>query len=156
MRKLSLSEIRNGKSSDGRNLHLSPFIYSLNVTSITAGGSASDVINIENDSQFVWVKTTCFADIAGAAQTESSRVIPLVTLQIKDGGSARDFFDEPQPLGNMSGFGELPHILPAPFVFSNNANVIGSFTNYSNATTYENLYVSLIGYRVYEYGNSLI
>ncbi len=147
--KLTVQEIKNGKG-----LQKSFYIYTLSLASLAAGATNSDLVNIENDSQFVWIKTSIFADIAGAVQTDESRVLPLINVQLTDTGSARQFFDEPQPVGNFAGSGQLPQILPAPFIFSNNANINASFTNFSNATTYANIKLSLIGFRVYQFGNT--
>lgn len=149
-RKLTLEEIRGN-----RDLYLSFYVYTFNITSLAAGATDTDVINIENDSQFVWTKTSYFADIAGAAQENETRVIPLINCQFTDSGSARQFFDEPQPINDIAGQGNIPFILPAPFIFSNNANINGAFNNFSAATTYDNFRISLIGYRVYRYGNSI-
>lgn len=150
MRKLTLDQIRQDK-----NLYLSFYIYTFSLDALAAGAVGSDVINIENDSQFVWTKTSYFADIAGGAQENDTRVIPLIQCQFIDSGSARQFFDEPQPINNIAGQGNIPFILPAPFIFSNNANIAGSFSNYSAATDYDNFKISLIGYRVYQYGNAI-
>jgi len=150
MRKLSLKEIMNSDQ-----LTRSYYAYTLNVSSIAAAGVDTDSINIDSDSQFVWMKTAYFVDIAGAVQTDSSRVIPLINVQLTDSGSSRQFFDEPQPVNNFAGTGNIPFILPSPFVFRSNANINASFTNYSVATTYVNLKISLIGFRVYQYDNTL-
>jgi len=150
MRKLSVKEIMN---SD--NLYRSYYVYTLSLANIIAGAVETDVVNIENDSQFVWTKTSYFVDIAGAVQTDSSRVIPLINVQITDSGSARQFFDEPQAINSIAGQGNIPFILPSPFVFNNNANINASFSNFSAATDYANLKISLHGFRVYQFSNSL-
>jgi hypothetical protein len=146
---LNLQQLRNDP-----NVYLSYYAYSFNIASLAAGASDTDIINIENDSQFIWTKTSYFAELAGAAQTDSSRVIPLITCMFTDSGSARQFFDQPQPINSIAGQGSIPFILPSPFVFKNNANVNASFTNFSAAQTYLNFTISLHGYRVYTYGNS--
>lgn len=150
MQNLSIKELMNNPG-----IYRSYYVYTLGVDSIAASAVASDTVNIENDSQFIWTKTSYFCDLAGAAQTDSSRVIPLVNLQITDSGSARQFFDEAQPVNSIAGQGNIPFILPSPFVFKNNANINASFTNFSNASTYLNLKISLHGFRVYRYGNSI-
>lgn len=147
---LTLNQIRNDP-----NLYLSYYAYTLNIASLAAGATDSDTINIENDSQFVWTKTAYFADVAGGAQENDTRVIPLINVQLVDSGSARQFFDEPQPVNSIGGQGAIPFILPAPFIFKNNANINGAFSNFSAATTYANFRLTLHGYRVYQYGNSI-
>ncbi len=148
--KLTIQQIMNDPA-----LYRSFFSYTLQTASIAAGATDTDTVNIENDSQFVWTKTSYFADLAGAVQTDATRVIPLVTAQITDSGSARQFFDTPQPINNIAGQGNIPFILPAPFIFKNNANINVTFTNYSAATTYTNVIITLHGFRIYQFGNSL-
>ncbi len=150
MQPLTVKQLMNND-----NLYRSFFTYTLSLTSIIAGATGTDTVNIENDSQFVWTKTTYFVDEAGADQTDSSRVIPLINVQITDSGSARQFFNTPQPISSIAGQGNIPFILPAPFIFRNNSNINATFTNYNAVTTYDNVFLSLHGFRVYEYGNSL-
>jgi hypothetical protein len=128
-----------------------PYIYSFSISSIANGASSTVNVNIESNSPFVWEKTAYFCDIAGAVQTDSSRVIPLITVQLVDSGSARQLYDRAQPFAIFSGEQGLPALMPQPYVFQPNSNVNGTFTNYSNATTYANVYLSMIGYRVFEY-----
>ncbi len=149
-RKLTVKEIMADT-----NIYRSFYTYTLSISAIANGATATDSVNIENDSQFVWIKSTYFCDIAGAIQTESNRVIPLVNVQITDSGSARQFFDQPQPINSIAGQGNIPFILPAPFIFNNNAKINATFTNFSAGTTYDNLTINLHGFRVYQYSNSI-
>ncbi len=144
--KITTSQLKNNPE----NYHKSFFVYTLSLGALVSGATATDSVNIENDSQFLWTKTSIFADIAGAPQTQDSRVLPLIKLQLTDTGSARQFFDEAQPIINIAGSGEFPQILPSPFIFSNNASINASFTNFSAATDYANITLSLIGFRIYD------
>lgn len=126
-------------------------IYSLNLAAaLNAGLSASASQKIDTSSQFVWVKGTYSCDLAGAAQTDSTRVIPLVTVQLTDTGSERQLFDVPQAIPAIFGTGEIPAILPVPYLFAKNAQISGLFANYSAATNYSRMQLTLIGYRVYD------
>jgi len=127
------------------------YVYTLAVASIVSLASANANANVESDSVFVWQKTSYRADIAGAAQTENTRVLPLVTLQITDSGTARTFFDSPQGITSIAGHEGLPFILPAPYLFRANSTIQGAFASYDAAATYANLEVSLIGFRIYKY-----
>jgi len=133
--------------------YYSAYIYTLTVASIAAAANATASANVESDSVFVWQKTAYFTDLAGAVQTEDSRVIPLVTLQITDTGTGRQFYDSVQPINNIAGQGGMPAILSAPYIFKKNSTIQGAFNNFSSATTYLNLNVSLIGFRIYKMGS---
>lgn len=123
------------------------YFYKAQVTGLAAATSATSVINIEANSDFIWLKTAYAADLAGAAQTEDSRVLPLVRVAITDSGSGRQLQNLPIPLTSMGGHEGLPFNLPVPREFQKNSNISITFTNYSAATTYTNVEIVLIGYK---------
>jgi hypothetical protein len=127
------------------------YIYTASVPTIGATVSATDVISIEADANFILQKLVVFADIAGAVQTTDSRVLPLVNVTIQDSGSGRNLQDQATPIGNLAGTGSLPFILPKPREFKSKANINVTFTNFSAATTYLNLTLSFIGYKIFRY-----
>lgn len=127
------------------------FVYLAETGTLAAAARSTDTVQIEADSMFILDKISVFADVAGGAQTESSRIVPLVTMAIKDTGSGRDLQQEPIPLPSIAGNGELPFVLPQPRVFQPNSSVSFSFENFSAGTTYENVYISLIGRKLFEY-----
>ena len=125
------------------------YVYSFNVASLAAGASAQDTINIDSDSNFHWVKGSFFAAIASATQTDSSRVLPLINLQLTDTGSGRQFFDNPIPITTFFGTGEIPFILPLEQIFSSNSTIKADFTSFDAAATYTDIELSLIGFKKY-------
>lgn len=121
-----------------------------NIASIANGASTTNTIQFDVDSQFVWVKTTVSADIAGAVQTESSLVVPLVTVLITDLGSGQNFMNAALPVQAVAGLsGELPYIEASPQMVAPNSSLQFQWANYSAGTTYANLRVQLHGYKVY-------
>ena len=90
-----------------------------------------------------------FADIAGAVQTPSSLVVPLVTVQITDTGSGTNYFNNPIPLGSVAGSGQLPFVMSTPQFVQPAASLQFAFANFSAATTYANLRLALVGFKVY-------
>jgi hypothetical protein len=128
------------------------FIYGIDILAIVAGATANNNIQIQADCDFKLVKLGMQADIAAAAQTDSGRVIPLVTLQIVDTGSGRQVFSTPIAMGALFGTGPLPFILPVPRIFKARTNISLSFTNYSAATTY-NLRCAFIGNKIFAQGS---
>ncbi len=128
------------------------FVYAVNFSSLAAAASNESAIQIQADSSFEVQKLAFFADLAGAAQTESTRVLPLVTLQITDTGNGRQMFNTPVPIPAIMGDGRIPFILPTSKVFSPSSAVLVSVTNYSAATAYL-MRILLIGAKIFTYGN---
>lgn len=123
------------------------FVYVASCDSLAAAASFTANISIEADSQFVAVKMSYMADLAGAPQTESTRVIPLIDVYITDSGSGRNLQNTGVPIANIAGEGGLPLVLPVPREFKPSSNISITFRNYSMATTYTNVKLSLIGYK---------
>ena len=124
------------------------FVYQVNLASIAGAANASSTVNIRADADFIIHKFTLYADIAAAVQTESTRVLPAVTLQITDTGPGRQFFSDVVPLAALFGSGELPFILPGPRRVAANSTLLFTWANISAATTYR-IYLSLIGQQIY-------
>lgn len=124
------------------------YVYEAAVAAIAVAGSANDVINIEADSDFILQKLTYHADIAGAAQTDATRVVPNVTIQITDTGSGRQLMNNPIPIPSIFGTGELPFILPNPRLFMRNSTIQVAFTSFEAAIT-PDVALAFVGYKIY-------
>ncbi|MDE2020742.1 MAG: hypothetical protein KGJ13_10435 [Patescibacteria group bacterium] len=127
------------------------FTYEIDAAALAAGGTFNGNIQVQADSDFKLVKLAGMTDIAGAAQTDSTRVLPLVSLNIVDSGSGRTLMSNPVPWGSIVGSGPLPFILPVPRIFKARSNIAVTLTNYSAATAY-NLRLSLIGTKIFQLG----
>ena len=79
-------------------------------------GVQTSNIQIRADSDFVIEKTTFNADIAAAAQTESTRVLPNVSVQLVVTSSGRQLFNVTVPLTGLFGYSGLPFIWPKPYI----------------------------------------
>lgn len=126
------------------------YSYVVNFAGLAAAGSASQSFSIDTDSDFLLQKLCNIVDVAGAAITSSSIPVPLVTVQISDGGSSRQMFSQPAPMGAVFGNGYEPFILPAPRLISAGSTMTVSVTNYSAATTY-NIRMAFIGLKRYKF-----
>ncbi len=124
------------------------YTYEAEALALAFGGSANDVINIEADSDFIMQKLSFQADIAGAAFTDSTRVIPNISVQLVDTGSGRQLMQNPIPIPSMFGWGELPFVLDNPRKFLRNSTIQVAFTNFDAAVTY-NIRLAFIGYKIY-------
>ncbi len=108
------------------------FTYEIDFAGITAaGGVAQNTFNVQSDSNFLWQYGCFFADIAGATQTDSSRVVPDITVLIQDTASGRQLMSAPVPVPAIFGYGSLPFLLPTPRFFRAQTQVVVSVTNNS-------------------------
>jgi len=124
------------------------YVYQENFLALASGATANGSIEVQADSDFVLQKMNYFADIAAAAQTPTTGVIPLVTLQLIDTGSGRNLFESAVPIPSIFGTGQLPFVLPIPRVFFARSTIALQVTNFDAAETY-NLRLSFIGYKAY-------
>lgn len=122
------------------------FTHTITFSALAAGASNSGEIKIDTDADFFWYKAAYFADIAAAAQTDGTRVIPLVTVLVTDTGSARQLQSAATPIPSLFGTGEIPFILPAPHKFKAGSNISVDVTNFDAAATY-NLRLQFIGFK---------
>lgn len=126
------------------------YVYELDFAALAAAGTASSSFTVQTDSNFLWQEACVIADIAGAVQTNDSRVLPLVTCVIQDTSSGRQLMSNPVPIPSMFGYGSEPFILPSPRFFRANSQVTINLTNYSAATTY-NLKLQFIGTKFFKF-----
>jgi len=123
-----------------------PFTYTVSWAALAAAAQAStESIYIPTDADFMWLSTSYQADIAGAALTHSSAVVPLVTLQLSL--TSNPFTDSETPLAGLAGGPvEGPRPLSEPFWLFGGATLDLSARNYSAGTDYH-LFVALHGYK---------
>lgn len=126
------------------------FVYDIDFAALAPNGTANGQIQIQADSDFELQQLAHFSDIAAATETESSRVLPLVTIQITDTGTGRQMFNAPVPIPALFGDGRIPFVLPTTKMFSRNASVSFVLSNYDAAATY-NIRLQLIGAKIFTY-----
>lgn len=124
------------------------YIYEEDFSALASGTTATGAINIQADSDFVLQKLTYFADIAAASQTDSSRIVPLASVQITDTGSGRNLMESAAPISNVFGTGEIPFILPQPKLFLARSTITITVANFHASATY-NIRLSFIGHKVF-------
>lgn len=123
--------------------------YQTLVSNLAPAANAPSQINIDAGTDFYWVATTYQADVGEAAQTESSIVIPLVTVIITDTGSQRQLMNAAVPLPCIAGPGERPYRNILPRLFRANSIITFNWTSYvTSGTTYGNIYLILHGFRL--------
>ncbi len=125
------------------------FIYAIEFTTLAAGATATGNIQIQADADFETQKLSYFADVAGAAQTVTTQVVPLTTVLIVDAGSGRQIMNEAVAVGAFFGDGRIPFILPTPRVFAARSNITFTVANFSASTTYR-LRLNLLGTKLFQ------
>lgn len=122
--------------------------YVTNPGSLAAAATLPSQINIDAGTDFYWVASSYASDLAGAAQTESAIVVPLLTVVITDSGSQRQLMNAALPLPCIAGPGERVARQILPRLFRANSIIQFNWTNYSAATTYTNTYFVMWGFRL--------
>ncbi len=125
------------------------FVYPVALGSLAAAAIATVQTQISADSDFYLTAMTYFSELAGAAQTDSTRVIPLLTVQFTDTGSGRQLFNQAAPLHAIAGDGTRPYRLIHPRLFRRSTTIQTQATNVSAATTYTTTFICLIGFKLY-------
>lgn len=119
--------------------------------STLAPGNATSTFQIDAASDFFLTAITQLTEADTTTSiTVSTTVVPKVTMQITDGGSNRNLFQNPVPLYSVAGDGNHPHRLIHPRLFVRNSSITVAVTNYSTATTYARLYINFEGFRIYQ------
>jgi hypothetical protein len=125
------------------------YTYVTSVAALNAGTTDTFNLQIEADAYFVITKMSYMADIAGGAQTEDTRVIPLVRVLITDTGSGRNLMSQAVDISSLAGHEGLPFVTPVARWIAPNSAVNIQFSNYSNATNYANVSLYLHGKKLW-------
>lgn len=122
------------------------------IADLTAGATLNGSIEIQADSDFIWQKANFKASLnLGVSQTDSSRILPDVTVQLVDTGSGRNLLELAAPISSLFGTGELPFVLPIPRLFFARSTILVQVSNFNTADAYD-LRLSFIGYKAYPKG----
>lgn len=123
--------------------------YATNVQGLTfASPNGQSQIQIDSGVDFYWLASTLQADFAGALQTESSLVVPLVNVLINDTGSRKNLQNIAIPISSIAGFGERPYRLIRPRLFRASSTINFTWTSIlgTGLGTYTNLFFVMHGY----------
>lgn len=133
------------------------FTYSFvpNATNVTGGisgtlapgASAICPVNIQQDSAFEWNFSTSSASDNASDATFAARA--NINIQITDTAAGRNLFNEPLPIGLVSGDGQFPYVVPFPRRFMPKGSIIVTMTNFDTAKTYKNVQFNMIGRKLF-------
>ncbi len=137
-------QLRNINAGLSRNI-TKFFVYSMFFPVVGASATDTRQLVIQADSDFLIQQIT----VAAIDPTTPLTPVPLyATAQFVDTGSGMNVFDQPIPLTNFAGNGQLPYILSTPLLLNRNAALTGTLTNFAS-TNPVNYYVSFLGQRIY-------
>jgi hypothetical protein len=106
------------------------FGYTVPPITLAAGVDGSVSLRIDSATDFVWFKSTYQCEVSpAAALIDSTRIIPLIDVQMDVSGTDRNIFQAPTPIDTVFGTAETPFVLPAPMILFANTEVRFDFTN---------------------------
>lgn len=114
-----------------------PFDYTVNFAALAFGANpVTQPFTVQNDADFLWCATSYIADIAGAALTLNTLVVPLVNVTFFL--VSEPFQDSETPLAGVAGSADtIPIELNVPFWIPGGSTFKVQARNYSAATTYD-------------------
>jgi len=131
-----------------RKLLITPYTYNTTFLALAQGGSATNVINIAANADFILLGLNHRAQI-GAAQTVNTKTAPFVRILITDGGSNEQFTNAPVDLENYSANFFPENQFAYPRIISGRTTLTVAVTNYApTAETYTSLDIAFEGVQV--------
>lgn len=134
---VSYSDIEQfaSKFYQGRPLLLVPYGYNLTFAGLAAGTSATQVLNIAANADFIVTNIHHRANVAAAGQNVSTKTAPLCRILITDSGSNEQFTNSSVDLENYSTNGNIINYLPYPRIVSGRSTLTVQLTSYEASQT---------------------
>jgi len=123
------------KFYNGRPLLITPYGYNLTFLSLAAAGSATQVINIAANADFILTGLHHRANVAAANQNVSTKIAPLARILITDSGSNEQFTNAAVDLENYSTNGNIINKLDYPRIISGRSTLTIQLTSYEASAT---------------------
>ena len=136
---------------DGTQYEADWFTYLFTVGSVAGTAAVTPTpIQIQADSAFELMQLNITSTLTGFTPPYSRANITPVLLYLQDGGTGRYLMQNPVPAPLICGDGQLPFILPTERIFKPKSTINLTVTGYT-ADTYTNVYVALIGRKLFDY-----
>jgi hypothetical protein len=136
----------------GRALLLTPYGYNLTFSSLAAGATATQTLNIAANADFIALVIHHRANVAAAAQNVSTKSAPLVRMLVTDSGSNEQFTNSAVDLENYSTNGNIINTLPYPRIISGRSTLTVTLSSFEASQTL-NVDVFFEGVLVRAYSN---
>jgi hypothetical protein len=119
----------------GRALLLTPYGYNLTFSSLAAGATATQTLNIAANADFIALVIHHRANVAAAAQNVSTKSAPLVRMLVTDSGSNEQFTNSAVDLENYSTNGNIINTLPYPRIISGRSTLTVTLSSFEASQT---------------------
>jgi len=136
----------------GRPLLLTPYAYNLTFSSLAAGASATQTLNIAANADFIMLGMHHRANVAAAGQNVSTKTAPLARVLITDSGSNEQFMNSAVDLENYSTNGNIINKLDYPRIISGRSTLTVQLSSYEASQTL-NVDLAFEGVLVRAYSN---
>jgi hypothetical protein len=136
----------------GRALLLTPYGYNLTFSSLAAGATATQTLNIAANADFIALVVHHRANVAAAGQNVSTKVAPLARVLITDSGSNEQFTNSAVDLENYSTNGNIINTLPYPRIVSGRSTLTVTLSSFEASQTL-NVDIFIEGVLVRAYSN---
>ena len=123
------------KFYQGRPLLLTPYGYNLTFSSLAAGTSATQTVNIAANADFIITGLHHRANVAAAGQNVSTKTAPLARILITDSGSNEQFTNSAVDLENYSTNGNIINKYDYPRIVSGRSTLTVQITSYEASQT---------------------
>lgn len=123
------------KFYQGRALLLTPYGYNLTFSSLAAGASATQTVNIAANADFIITGLHHRANVAAAGQNVSTKTAPLARILITDSGSNEQFTNSSVDLENYSTNGNIINKFDYPRIVSGRSTLTVQLTSYEASQT---------------------
>jgi len=123
------------KFYQGRALLLTPYGYNLTFSSLAAGASATQTVNIAANADFIITGLHHRANVAAAGQNVSTKTAPLARILITDSGSNEQFTNSAVDLENYSTNGNIINRLDYPRIVSGRSTLTVQLTSFEASQT---------------------
>ncbi len=123
------------KFYQGRALLLTPYGYNLTFSSLAAGTSATQTVNIAANADFIITGLHHRANVAAAGQNVSTKTAPLARILITDSGSNEQFTNSAVDLENYSTNGNIINRLDYPRIVSGRSTLTVQLTSFEASQT---------------------
>jgi len=141
-----------GRFYGGRPLLITPYAYTVTFSSLAPAATASQIINVAANADFIVTEFHSRSNIGGAAQTVSNMTAPQVRVLITDSGSNEQFTQAAVDIIAYTTAGNFDNPLPYPRIVSGRSTLTVQLSNYSSTETY-NIDVVATGVLVRAYSN---
>jgi len=136
----------------GRPLLLTPYAYNLTFSSLAAGASATQTLNIAANADFIMLGMHHRTNVAAAGQNVSTKTAPLARVLITDSGSNEQFMNSAVDLENYSTNGNIINKLDYPRIISGRSTLTVQLSSYEASQTL-NVDLAFEGVLVRAYSN---